>query len=147
MSRTVFLALVFGLLPAAARAQTAEDSAGIRAAATDYSQGWYTADGERMERALHPELAKRNITTDASGHSRLTQMTAMTLVQGTRRQGGSSIPLSQRRSEIRILDIYRGAASVRVSAATWVDYMHLAKWNGRWVIVNVLWEMEPPESR
>lgn len=27
--------------------------------------------------------------------------------------------------------------------ATWIDYMHLAKWNGRWVIVNVLWENDP----
>jgi hypothetical protein len=25
----------------------------------------------------------------------------------------------------------------------WVDYMHMAKWNGRWVIVNVLWELKP----
>jgi hypothetical protein len=25
----------------------------------------------------------------------------------------------------------------------WIDYMHMAKWNGRWVIVNVLWELKP----
>jgi hypothetical protein len=24
-----------------------------------------------------------------------------------------------------------------------VDYLHVAKWNGRWVIVNVLWELRP----
>jgi hypothetical protein len=23
------------------------------------------------------------------------------------------------------------------------DYLHLALWNGRWVIVNVLWEPRP----
>jgi hypothetical protein len=99
-----------------------------------------------MERALHPELAKRNVTTDpASGRSRLIQMSAMTLVQSTRRGGGSNIPAAERKDEVRILDIFGGAASARVTAATWVDYMHLAKVNGQWVIMNVLWENNPPK--
>ena len=127
-------------------AQSAADSAGIRATALDYIEGWYAADGARMERSLHPELAKRNVTSDANGRSRLTQMTAMTLVQGTRNGGGSQIPADRRKSEVKILDIYHGAASVRVTAATWVDYMQMAKFNGRWVIVNVLWENEPVPS-
>jgi hypothetical protein len=32
---------------------------------------------------------------------------------------------------------------VKLMAADWVDYLHLARWNGRWVIVNVLWELYP----
>jgi hypothetical protein len=28
----------------------------------------------------------------------------------------------------------------------WIDYMHIAKFNGRWVIVNVLWEMKPRQQ-
>ncbi len=131
------------LLPHAARAQTAADSAAIRAAALDYIEGWYAADGARMERALHPELAKRNVTTNAQGRSSLIQMSAMTLVQNTRRGFGAEVPPAERRSDVKILDIYGGAASVRVTAATWIDYMHLAKYNGRWVIMNVLWENDP----
>jgi hypothetical protein len=96
-----------------------------------------------MERALHPELAKRNVFSDSSGRSRLIQMSAMTLVQNTRSEGGSTIPVGQRTDSVRILDIYGGAASARVRAATWVDYMHLAKFNGRWRIINVLWENDP----
>ena len=34
-------------------------------------------------------------------------------------------------------------AVARVDAGDWVDYLQLAKWNGRWVIVNVLWELRP----
>jgi hypothetical protein len=135
------------LLPSLARAQSAADSAAIRAAALDYIQGWYAADGARMERALHPELAKRSVYSDASGRSRLIQMSAMTLVQGTRSEGGSAIPIAQRTDSVTILDIHGGAASARVRAATWVDYMHLAKFNGRWRIVNVLWEDDPPTPR
>jgi hypothetical protein len=44
---------------------------------------------------------------------------------------------------VRILDIFENAASVRVDASDWVDYLHLAKVNGRWVIINVLWELRP----
>jgi hypothetical protein len=101
-----------------------------------------------LERALHPELAKRNVSTDVtSGRSRLTQMSALTLVQGTRSGGGSRIPQAERREDVRILDIFGGAASVRVTAATWVDYLQLAKVNGRWVIMNVLWENNPGDRK
>jgi hypothetical protein len=31
----------------------------IEQACLDYIESWYEADGARMERALHPELAKR----------------------------------------------------------------------------------------
>jgi hypothetical protein len=41
--------------------------------------------------------------------------------------------------------VYGNAASVRVYASGWVDYLHLAKWNGEWKIVNVLWELHPQE--
>jgi len=129
--RRVFFAAVAFLICLSiggkASAQSSADTVGIKAAALDYIDGWYQADGARMERALHPELAKRNVRTDSTGRSRLTQMGAMTLVQSTRRGGGSQIPAAQRRDDVRILDIFGGAASVKVTAASWVDYMHLAK--------------------
>lgn len=67
----------------------------------------------------------------------------MTLVQNTKRGGGKDTPADKRRDDVRILDIYQNAASVRVQASSWVDYLHIAKSNGQWVIVNVLWEMDP----
>ena len=124
-------------------AQTQADSAAIRATALDYIQGWYTADGPRMERALHPELAKRIVRSDTLGNYRLDQQSAMTLTLNTRNGGGKDTPQADRRDDVRILDIFRNAASVRVDASYWVDYLQLAKWKGRWVIVNVLWELKP----
>ncbi|HEY9517998.1 MAG TPA: nuclear transport factor 2 family protein [Gemmatimonadales bacterium] len=131
-------------VPGRASAQAAADSAGIRAAALDYIEGWYEGNAERMERALHPELAKRIVNTDSrNGRSSLGQMGALTLINGTKRGGGKDTPADQRRKEVRILDIFGNTASVRVDASTWVDYLQIAKWNGRWVIVNVLWELRP----
>jgi hypothetical protein len=67
----------------------------------------------------------------------------MTLVNNTRAGGGKETPATERRKDVRILDIFGNTASVRIDASTWVDYLHVAKWNGRWVIVNVLWELRP----
>jgi hypothetical protein len=126
-------------------AQSAADTAAIRAAALDYIEGYYEGNGERMERALHPELAKRIVRTNDQGRSQLGQMSAMSLVMGTRSGGGKDTPVADQRKDVKILDIYRNAASARIDASSWVDYLHLAKWNGRWVIVNVLWELHPPK--
>ena len=67
----------------------------------------------------------------------------MSLVLGTRAGGGKDIPVAERRKDVTIFDIYQNAASAKIEASSWVDYLHLAKWNGRWLIVNVLWELRP----
>jgi hypothetical protein len=142
------LGLLTLLLAGTARAQTAADSAGIRAAALDYIEGWYTADASRMTRALHPELAKRIVETDPKAKkSVLGQMGAKELIGYTREGGGKDTPAQRRQADVSILDIYQGAASAKVIATDWIDYLHLARWNGRWVIVNVLWEFKPREAR
>lgn len=125
-------------------AQTAADSAAIKQTALNYIEGWYEGSGERMEQALHPELAKRMVSTDQQNkRSRLNQMSALTLINGTKSGGGKQTPADQQEKEVTILDIYNNAASVKVIASTWIDYLHVAKWNGEWKIVNVLWELKP----
>ena len=143
MRLTCLVLLALGL-PSAARAQTAADSAAIRAAALDYVEGWYDGNAERMTRALHPELVKRIVVADtATGKSVLQNMGASALVNGTRHGYGKSTPKEKQQKEVRILDIFGSAASARATMADWIDYMQLARVDGRWVIVNVLWERKP----
>ena len=125
---------------------TAADSNGIREAAMDYIQGWYEGNAERMQRALHPELAKRIIRSDPkTGRSMIQTMGALTLINSTKMGGGTSTPAARRRTDYRLLDIYENAAVARVDAGDWVDYLQLGKWYGKWVIVNVLWELRPQQ--
>lgn len=129
-----------------ARAQTivaSADQAAIKQTALDYVEGWYEGNSERMERALHPDLAKRIVRTNPQGRSRLDQMSAMSLVQGTRHGGGKETPKDKQQKDVTILDVFENAASVKLVASDWIDYLHVAKFNGRWVIVNVLWELKP----
>ena len=125
-------------------ADDAEDKAAIKATALDYLEGWYTGDAERMERALHPDLAKRIVRVDPKGTwDRVDSMSALTLVQYTRKGYGTKVPENQRQADITILDVYGNAAVVKAVANEWVDFLQMGKVNGEWKIINVLWEMKP----
>jgi hypothetical protein len=129
-------------LAAPARAQTAADSAAIRATALDYAEGWYTGDAARMGRSLHPRLAKR-ISVQREGAWQLQEMTAEELSRAAGGGGGTRTPQAQRQADVQILDVFGNVASVRVTMSGWIDYMHMARVDGRWQIVNVLWELKP----
>src|SRR5688572_5915497 len=118
----------------------------IKQTALDYVEGWYEANAERMERALHPELAKRIVRNSPEGRSRLDQMGAMALVQGVKRGGGKDTPRERQQKDVVILDVFENTASVKAVMSGWIDYLHMAKFNGRWVIVNVLWELKPQKK-
>lgn len=145
---TVVICIMFLAVVSNANAQSANDAAtaAIKQTALDYIEGWYEGNAERMERALHPELAKRIARSNQQGQSRLDQMSAMSLVLGTRRGGGKSTPAEKQQKDVTVLDVFENAASVKIVASEWVDYLHMAKFNGKWVIVNVLWELKPQKQ-
>jgi len=99
-------------------AQTAADSNAIRQAALDYIEGYYEGDGARMERALHPELAKRIVRTNDQGRSQLQQMSAMSLVLAHERAAARTTGHGSRK-DVTIFDIYQNAASAKIYASGW----------------------------
>ena len=142
MIRCLWVALVpLVLLASSGEEAPRSDVEAIKKTALDYGQGWYEGDAERMERALHPDLAKRVLLSDPrTGKGRIEHMSALRLIQGTRKGGGSRTPPEQQKTTFTILDVFGNAASVKLEMHDWIDYMHMSKIEGRWVIVNVLWE-------
>jgi hypothetical protein len=134
------LALLSVATPASGASEA--DAQAIRMVALDYIEGWYSGDADRMAAALHPQLAKR-IVLRRSGSDVLDEMTAADLIEATGRGEGRTTPPDQQRTDVRVLDVYANTASVRVDAGDWIDYMQLARWDGQWKIVNVLWELRP----
>jgi hypothetical protein len=129
-------------------AQTSDaDREAIKQTSLDYIEGWYEGNAERMERALHPDLAKRIVRTNPQGQSGLGQMSALGLIQGVKRGGGKETPKEKQQKDVTILDVFGNAASVKVVASDWVDYLHVGKFNGRWVIINVLWELKQTPNK
>ena len=110
-----------------------EDEEAVRAAALDYVQGWYEADGARMQRALHPDLAKRGLVDED-----LQPISAADLVDLTKNGMGKN-QAGKKEKVITVLDIVDSIATVKVVSDQFNDYLHLGKINGTWAIVNVLW--------
>lgn len=120
--------------------ERSNDLAAIRLAALDYAQGWYEGDAERMLRSLHPELAKRAILRDpATGQQRFYHLSQQQMVDKTQQGGGTDIPPDKRTYDVTVLDLYGEIASVRAETYEYVDYLHLARCEGKWMIVNALW--------
>lgn len=136
--KPVVSSLCLALLMAAC--SVAHADAAIEAAARDYIEGWYAGDAARMANALHPDLVKR-IVVPRNGRSELQEMTADELIAATGNGGGQGTPPNARRTDVQVLDVFGDVASVRVDAGEWIDYMHLARWNGEWKVVNVLWAL------
>jgi len=145
MKKIILMLAVVLALPALG--QTKEDSLGIKKAITDYIEGWATGNVERIQNAVSPELSKRRVA--ASGELVFAQdmsrsllcASALANAKGVRMQ--DLTPGKELVPELKILDI----DGINASAKTWnakygfFDYIHLSKAGGKWMIVNVLWDM------
>lgn len=146
--RLIGLLVLTLFAPSTVRAQTAADSAAVRATALDYAEGWYAGNGDRMARALHPELVKRIVVADTGTKRDFIQtMGASALVNATRHGYGTKTPAARQEKAVTVLDIFGEAAVAKVVMAEWVDYLQLSQVDGRWLIVNVLWERKPDPGR
>lgn len=116
----------------------------IRQAALDYVEGQYEGDEARVERCLHPLLAKRTIGYDERRQqNRIDQMGALELVQLTRDGVLADTPVDEQIKDVQILDVYGEIASVRVESHIFVDYLHIGRFNDQWMVINALWQFKP----
>jgi len=143
---TLFAALFIAFASLSAYGQAATEQDAIKRTALNYAEGWYEGDADKMESALSTDLAKRIVRTNPQGQSMVSQMTALALVQGTRGGFGKQTAKAEQQKDVTILDVMGNAATVKLEMHDWVDYMHIGKVNGKWVIINVLWEMKPKKQ-
>ena len=128
--------------------QTQKDSLAIKQVALDYIESQHNVKPEQFERAAHPRLVKRTFWTDKTTgkeYLRETFTDAMILLAETYNRDGDQFPANPKK-EVIILDIYDKTASVKLIADDWIDYMHIVKLNGKWQLVNVLWQFNDSED-
>jgi hypothetical protein len=132
------------VLPLAAqdKPDVEKEKAAIKQTALDYAEGYYEGNADRMERAVHPILFKRGVVkANDQGDPFLVQMNSEMLIEATR-SGRGKVDPDKRNITVEVLDVNENTASAKVFTVQFNDFLHLAKVNGNWRIVNVLWR--PP---
>jgi len=104
----------------------------------DYVEGWFDGDSVRMRRALHPQLAKRSLRTDA-GADRVETLTADQMVRWTADGEGRRLDRADREIVVSVHRIDGRIASATCVCALYIDHLQLARTHEGWRIVNVLW--------
>jgi len=125
-------------------ALTADDEQSIVDLCHDYVEAWYEGDHVGLGNCLHPDLVKRTIVRDQeTGNWELEKTTtAEMLVAYTKERVGTETPEKDRVIDITILDGFRHVACAKVISAEYVDYVQAAKFDERWLVVNILWELK-----
>jgi hypothetical protein len=93
---------------------------------------------EKRARALHPALAKRAFVTHPDTHNTVLRIVTPSELVETVRCGPDPQPNREWRTDITIFDVYEDVAVARAIGQSYMDYIHLAKVDGEWTIINIL---------
>lgn len=144
---TLSLALLSsGLVAPPLGAQGSPDRPGVERAALDYLDGFYEGDSTKHLRSIHPSVFKYGFSrARATGLYTGSQMTWPQFHDFTRRvrETGRGAPPNAPK-EVIIYEVLDQTASAKVVAWWGIDYLLLAKFDGRWMITHVLWQSAPP---
>ncbi len=140
----ILISLISGI--SFSQGSSVNDTVLIRKAAMDYIEGAYSGDTERMERAIHPELQKViPVKLPQTGRDIFQYSNYSMLVEGTR-AGMGKLPEEQWNIDYELLDWDQNIATVKITSVRYIDYCHLARIDGSWKIINVLWRQNRPPA-
>jgi Putative lumazine-binding len=150
MTRSVFLGLIFLLfaVPVIAQQEANADREAVRQAVLDYVEGIYNVQPERIERSVSQNLAKLGFYRPPAetAYRPGRPMAFQQLVEIAKTYNKEGKLRKDAPKDIQIYDVLDQTATVKLTAEWGTDYMHLAKLDGKWMIVNVLWQSHPPNK-
>ena len=132
--------------PSSSDSPAATDRTAVRQAALNYVEALYQVDSTRVIRSVHPELVKYGYFR-SDGTYRGTPMTFTELkkLAMSWNKDQKRVDPDTATKEIVVLDVLDKTASAKIVAHWGIDYMHLAKTDGKWMIRQVLWQSHPPQ--
>ena len=140
--RALFAAVLVMATVTGAQNSSTRDTDAVRRAALDYVEGFYEGDTAKLVRALRPEMYKYGFWRDsATSPYRGSQMTfAQALAYANRVKTRNTPAPASAPKVVQVLDVMDQTASVKLTAQWGIDYLLLAKYDGRWMISHVLWQ-------
>ena len=124
-------------------AQSPDDREAVKQAVLDYVEALYEVDATRIERSVHRDLFKIGFARDKDGTYKPSRMTYQELYDLAGKWNKTGRVPKNAKKEIVIYDVSDQTASAKLSAFWGIDYMHLAKFDGRWMITDILWQTPP----
>ena len=144
MKKTL-LALTFvvsSVFVAAPAAQSQADRAAVRQAALDYVTAVYESKPELIQKSVSPDLTKHGFMRQADGTYRRGRMTYDQLLDVARTWNADK-KRDVSIKEVVVGDVSDQTATAIVRAAWGYDHMQLAKLDGQWKILNIVWQTYP----
>jgi hypothetical protein len=133
------------LAPGAAAGQGADNRELVRRAVLDYVEGFYEGDSTKFVRSVSPDVFKSGyfIPRDSSRYvsSRMPWPEFHAYANRVKASGRPTPATAPK--EIAIYDVLDQTASAKLTAYWGIDYLLLAKRDGRWQITHVLWQTPP----
>ncbi|WP_143959808.1 nuclear transport factor 2 family protein [Litoribacter populi] len=117
-----------------------KDQDAIERAILDYVEAFYEADLSKAHRGVAKDLHKRGYYKDQDGDYVEAFMTFEQFLEMASDWNTSAGVTDQSPKKITIFEILDQTASAKVEAHWGIDYFHLAKLDGKWKVVNVLWQ-------
>ena len=139
-------ALAQSSAPPAPPAAPAERDA-VRRAALDYLEGFYEGDSAKIVRSVRPDVRKAGYYKERGAATYTAEeMPFADFLSYVRnfRKNNRSTPASAPR-EVTVGEVNDQTATAKVVAWWGIDYLQLAKYDGKWMIVNVIWQSPPPK--
>ncbi len=119
-----------------------EDVAAIEACIRDYFDGWFDGEADRMDRALHPALAKLAFGQDRE-RSGVDRTTKTEMVALTRQGLGRARAVADRALRVDVTGVSGAIASATVHSAVYMEFVLLTRASGRWQIAASVWQWAP----
>jgi len=129
--------------PTAAATQAPDDREAVKQAVLDYVEALYEADSARIERSVHRDLFKLGFERDKDGTYKPYRMTYQELYDLAGRWNKSGRIPKNSNKEIVVFDVADQTASAKLTARWGIDYLHLAKFDGKWMITDILYQTPP----
>jgi hypothetical protein len=114
----------------------------VYAAVEDYVDGLYLVQPDRIKKSVHPELMKKGYwkAKDKTGYAYEGIMTFDQLVELAGKWNAKGWLPKDAVKKIDIFDVQDQTASAKLTAHWGTDYFQLAKTDGKWMIINILWQ-------
>ena len=149
MKKFTIIALMLFIFGSFSLAKAETDEEAVKRVSMNYIEGFYEGDTEKLSSCLIPELKKFGFwkkkdsdTFESAGY--MTFDEALNFAKDVKEN--KKFPKADAPKNVEVLEVLDKIAITKVTAWWGIDYMLLAKNDGKWMIRQILWEGPKPTA-